>query len=171
MRALAGLYRDAYSSDVTNRYAQKWAEYEKLSNHAADYCFTTGIGLSRNPVPQAPVAVVTQAGQAAERIACAIYLTWVNAAGQEGAPSEAWQAPLGTGDQLVIQGSAPASIVGWNVYIGTDTEPAVLQNSAPLSPSTAWTLPDSGLVQLGAGLPDGQKADYLVVDRRVLSRR
>jgi hypothetical protein len=75
LRSLLGLYRDAYGSDVTDRYRLKCDQYEVLAREAADYVFTTGIGLARNPVPKAPVPAIAQIDPAALRADYAVRVT------------------------------------------------------------------------------------------------
>lgn len=169
LKTLAGLYRDAYCSDVTDRFRLKWEEYEKLAKDASDYSFTTGIGLSRSPVPKAPVPTVTEASATEDRTDFSIRVTWVNVDGGEGAPSDAWHAPLATGDHIGVGGNVPTSVVGWNVYLGTENGTPLLQNSTPLLPGALWTYPGGSLKQ-GKSLVEGQLPDYIVVERRTFLR-
>ncbi len=169
LQSLIGLYRDAYGSDVTDRYRLKWEQYEILAREAAEYAFTTGIGLSRNPVPKAPVANIAQIDATASRSDYVVRVTWTNSTGVEGAPSDVWQTALGTGDKITIPGSAPTGVFGWNVYVGpVDGEP-LLQNDSPLAIRAGWTKLDGDLMQ-GRPAKESQLPDYLVVDRRTLLR-
>jgi hypothetical protein len=169
LKALAGLYRDAYDSDVTDRYRVKWQEFEQLARAAEDSAFTTGIGLSRNPVPKAPVPAITQASQTETGVDCVVRVTWVNGEGAEGAPSDVWHAPLAPGDQVTVPCPPPAGIVGWNSYVALAGNTPTLQNSAPLAPAAGWEMP---LGSLASGRPilEGQPPDYFVVERRILPR-
>ena len=169
LKTLAGLYRDAYGSDVTDRYRLKWDEYEKLAKEAGDYSFTTGIGLSRSPVPKAPVAEVTQTSHPADRIDCSVLITWVNAQSAEGAPSDIWHAALGPGDQIAVPGPVPAGVIGWNIYLGQGDGSPLLQNSPPLPPDALWTN-SGGPLRQGKPILEGQPPDYIVVERRILPR-
>src|SRR5438105_3682557 len=61
-RTLAMIYRDAYNSQLNDRYRGKWNAYKDLANWASDMLFQTGIGLAGNPIPAAvspAVLVVT----------------------------------------------------------------------------------------------------------------
>lgn len=169
MRTLAGLYRDLYCSDVNDRYKNKWDSYEKLAKQAAEYTFSTGIGLCRNPVPKARVALISQTSQPTSRVDCSMYVTWMMPTGDEGAPSEAWQSGMGVGDQVMANLPAPDGVTGWNIYIATDQGIAMKQNQTVLPLDAAWTLP-AEVVHSGASLSDGQKADFLVVERRIIPR-
>jgi hypothetical protein len=169
LKALSCLYRDAYESDVTDRYRVKWEEFERLASAAEDFTFTTGVGLSLSPVPKAPVSTVTQASQTETGVDCAIRVTWVNGQGGEGAPSDVWNAPLAPGDQVTVSSPAPAGVSGWNIYVALADSTPALQNSAPLAPGAGWTMP---LGSLASGRPilEGQPPDYIVVERRILPR-
>jgi hypothetical protein len=169
LKALAALYRDAYGSDVTDRYRLKWEEYEKLAQEAENYSFTTGIGLSRSPVPKAPVAVVTQTSQTADRVDCSVRTTWVNGQGAEGAPGDTWHAALGPGDQIAVPGPVPDGVSGWNLYMGLGDGTPLLQNSPPIDPEVTWTNSGGDLRQ-GKPIVDGRLPDYIVVERRILPR-
>lgn len=169
LKTLAGLYRDAYCSDVTDRFRLKWEEYEKLAKNAADYSFTTGIGLSRSPVPKAPVPVVLETPATVDRNDYAVRVTWVNSEGAEGAPSDVWHASLGVGDRIAVMGTAPLAATGWNVYLATENGTPLLQNPVPLAVNASWTCPGEPLRQ-GKPLLEGQPPDYIVVERRTLLR-
>jgi hypothetical protein len=169
LKALSCLYRDAYESDVTDRYRVKREEFEKLATDAEDYTFTTGVGLSLSPAPKAPVPTVTQASQTETGADSSVRVTWVNGQGAEGAPSDVWNAPLAPGDQVTVSVPAPAGIAGWNIYVALADGTPLLQNAALLPPGAGWTMP---LGSLASGRPilEGQPPDYIVVERRILPR-
>jgi hypothetical protein len=169
LRTLAAVYRDLMGTDVNDRYKSKWQTYENLAKQASEYACSTGIGICRNPVQQAPVAVVTETSQATTRLDCRVYVTWVNSAGDEGAPGPAWTAQLGMGDRIVAPLPAPAGVAGWNVYLGIDQAEAKRQNQSLLELDGAWTIPPAIAVD-GPAMGDGQRADVLVVERRIIPR-
>src|SRR5579872_2189603 len=47
------VYRDAYFSQLNDRYQAKWSQYTTLSASASALLFQIGIGTTANPVPQA----------------------------------------------------------------------------------------------------------------------
>lgn len=169
LASLVGLYRDAYSSEVTDRFRLKWVEYDQLAKDAADYTFTTGIGLASNPVPKAPMPTVTQFSALTDRVDSAVRITWVGSTGAEGAPSDVWQGSIGAGDQFAITVQAPSGVTGWNIYIGASDGIPELQNATPIALGASWTKPDNALRQ-GKAVVEGQVPDYLVMERRVLPR-
>jgi hypothetical protein len=99
-----------------------------------------------------------------------VRVAWVNAAGQEGAPSDTVPFETTDGSQLAVAvKNPPANVTGWTVYVGATAGGTVRQNSGPLLLGQPWTLPPWGLV---AGQPAGmgQGPERFVVDDRVLQR-
>lgn len=168
-KTLALIYRDAYNNQLNDRYQGKWQEYEQLAKSSENTCFQIGIGLVADPVAKAPVptlASVTGAGSGATYY---VAVTWVNASGQEGAPSDFAELSTSDGQQLVVAVSnSPQNVTGWNVYVGVSPGTVTLQNSGPLTPVSSWTM-TSGL-NTGARLPEGQRPTWFVVDHRVIQR-
>nr|AEQ20626.1 hypothetical protein [uncultured bacterium CSLF43] len=169
LKALSCLYRDAYESDVTDRYRVKWQEFERLASAAEDFTFTTGVGLSSSPVPKAALPTVTQASQTETGVDSVIQVTWVNGQGAEGAPSDVWNAPLAGGDQITVSSAPPAGVTGWNIYIALAGNTPLLQNATPMAPGAGWSMPLGSLSQ-GRPITVGQPPDYIVVERRILPR-
>src|SRR5580658_1597103 len=89
MHALALVYRDAYFSQLVDRYQAKWQEYTNLTRDATESFVASGLGLVRNPVVQAapPILSMTPGPQGGGTFYASV--AWVNAANQEGAPSYA----------------------------------------------------------------------------------
>ena len=80
MHALALVYRDAYFSQLVDRYQAKWHEYAKLARHASE-SFTAGEPAWRlvsDPVVQAapPILSATPAPQTGGTFYASV--TWVN---------------------------------------------------------------------------------------------
>lgn len=168
LKALAGLYRDAYQSDVTDRYRKKWDEFEQLAREAEDFVFGTGVGLSLNAVPKAPVPRIDQVTGTATGTDCVVRATWVSQGG-EGAPSNTWHATLAPGDQVSMQSAPPAGVTGWNVYVAPTDSTPLLQNDSPMPVDGGWRMPMGSLAQ-GRPILEGQPPDYIVVDRRLVPR-
>lgn len=169
MRALADLYRDAYGADVSDRFRKKWEDYEKLAEETAEYVFTTGIGLARDPVEQAPLAVVAQADETSSRADFTIQIAWVSNGGAEGAPSEALPVQLAPGDRILAPAPAPPRVTGWNLYLGAGQQVPMLQNDSPIPVDVLWTVP-AGASRSGQQVPRTTIPDFRVVERRILQR-
>ena len=170
LKSLAAVYADAFHSQLNDRYAARRAAYEELANEARRDYFAAGVGLVANPVGKPAVATVSAVPGLLAGAEYFVRVAWVNAAGQEGAPSES--APFTTthGSQLTVAVTNPAAnVTGWAVYVGTTTIAIARQNSAPLVLGQPWTLPPWGLVT-GAAAGTGQGPERFVVDDRVLQR-
>src|SRR3954454_14989392 len=57
-RTLENVYRDAYNSQLNDRYAGKRDQYRELSRWAYDRLVRAGIGMTNRPVPRAAVPIV-----------------------------------------------------------------------------------------------------------------
>jgi hypothetical protein len=168
-RTLALVYRDAYNNQLNNRYQGKWAEYEALAKASARIYFQIGVGLVADPVPQAPVPMVTSVAGVANGGTFYIAVTWVDATGQEGAPSNFAQLGTSDGQQLLVTVSnPPQNVTSWNVYVGMSPGTLTLQNQSPMGTSSSWIM-SSGL-NPGTPLPTGQQPTWFAVDHRVIER-
>jgi hypothetical protein len=168
-QTLALIYRDAYNNQLNDRYQGKWKEYEQLAAASKSTYLQIGVGLVSNPVSRGmppTLASVTGPGTGATYY---VAVTWVNAGGQQGAPSEFAEFTTTNGQELTAQaGPAPQNATGWNVYVGTSPATATLQNQTPLTAGAVWTM-NNGL-NAGARLPQGQLPSWFVVDQRVVER-
>jgi hypothetical protein len=168
IKALAGLYRDACGTEVTERFEKKWKEFERMAKDAAERAFTTGIGLARTPVAQAPVADVAQTGSPSLRTGRTIQITWVAADGTEGSASPAYCIDASPGDVVPAPWPVPNGVTGWNVYVGIGDGTPLLQNERPMSVDASWTIPAT--LNTGRSVRDGQDPDFYVVERRIIPR-
>ena len=156
-KALAMTFRDAYNNQLNDRYRAKVTEYEQLAKLSREIYLRTGVALAADPIVKAsPPEVATVAGPGA---AASYYVavTWVNRAGQEGAPSDVGQASTEAGELLVVRTvSPPPNVVGWNVYLGAAPEHSAAR---PMNRSRSTS----------AG-PQDQKSDREVVPGRARNR-
>jgi hypothetical protein len=168
-RTLALIYRDAYNNQLNDRYQGKWAEYEQLAKASAQTYFQIGVGLVADPVPKAAAPTLsTVAGSAAGGMFY-VAVTWVNAAGQEGVPSNFVELGTSNGQQLLVSvGTAPQNVTNWNAYVGTSPTMLSLQNQSPLGANSSWTMTSGP--KAGVSLPEGQQPTWFVVDHRVIER-
>jgi hypothetical protein len=168
-KTLALVYRDAYNNQLNNRYQGKWAEYEVLAKRSARTYFQIGVGLVANPVPQASVPTLATVAGTAAGGTFYVAVTWLNATGEEGAPSQFAQLSTSDGQQLLVAvGNPPQNTTTWNVYVGTSPITLMLQNAEPLAPSAGWTM--TSALNAGVTLPAGQLPTWFAVDHRVIER-
>jgi len=163
MQALSMVYRDAYFSQLVDRYQGKWDEYAKLTRYARDQFVANGIGLVNSPVPRATLPVlgtetVLSVQPGGNFYAC---IAWVNGAGQEGAASDAASIVVPAGSVMTLMASgAPTNAAGFNVYVGTAPGALTLQNSTALPVGVSFTwIP--GLFTSEQAPGTGQKPDYV----------
>jgi hypothetical protein len=168
-KTLALVYRDAYNNQLNDRYQGKWKEYERLATSSKATYFQLGIGLVGQPVPKAAPPTLSSATGSGVGGDYAVAVTWVNAGGQEGAPSDLSELTTSNGQQLIVAvGAAPENAVGWNVYVGLSPAAATLQNQLPIAGEGSWTMTSGP--NPGAPLPKGQVPTWFIVDHRVIER-
>jgi hypothetical protein len=170
MHTLALAYRDLYYNQYNDRYAAKWKEYYRLARAAAALLFETGVGISVDPVERAAAPELSWMAGTMTAGTYYVRISWVSAAGAEGAASETAALVTPEGSQLAVAPpAAPANAAGWNVYVGATEAEIALQNNAPLAPDTAWVMPPMGLLA-GRKPPDGQSPDTYVTLTRTFRR-
>ncbi len=165
------VYRDAYFSQLNDRYQAKWNEYQSLSTTAAGLLFQIGVGTVLDPIQQADppkLSLVPGTLTAGKYFA---EVTWLSVSGDEGAPSETKAINVPSADTFVaLAVNAPANAVAWNVYAGVTPDCLYLQNSTPLAPGASWIARSSSLVATGKQPGEGQEPVYLDPTPRILLR-
>jgi hypothetical protein len=161
MYALSLVYRDAYFSQLVDRYQAKWKEYADLARDARENFIASGFGLVSDPVPRAaPLFLSTTPGpqRGGTFYAC---VTWANTTNQEGAPSELASITVQDGNLMTVGVShAPGNAVGFNVYVGTTPTEIPLQNDV-LLPVTGTYLYVPGQMADGRLPGNGQEPDFM----------
>ena len=168
---LGTVYRDAYNRKTNDKYLPKWNEYQELARGAQNQCMTMGVAIVYNPLPAPSTPQLTSvAGGALGASNYFVQTTWVNARGQESAPSPEAGLAVTAAHLLQVQPAPPpASATGWIAYVSAASGQEQKQFYTPLNPYYAWTLPTSGLVS-GPTPGDGQPYDILRTVPRTLQR-
>lgn len=167
--SLEMVYRDAYNSELNDRYAGKRDQFHQLAECAREKLIQSGIGMAAEPVAQAATPQLITIPGALPDGSYFVTVAWVNAGGEEGA-SAAPAAITTSGSSLQVQPpAAPEKATGWNVYIGSELEAMVLQNQSPIDVGSVWqqTTP---LATAGPGPGTGQNPTYLKPLPRVIQR-
>jgi hypothetical protein len=168
-KTLALVYRDAYYNQLNNRYQGKWNEYEQLAKASSRTYFQLGVGVVGEPIPMAPVPGLSTIPGSGAAETFYVAATWVNAAGQEGAPSDDASLSTAPGQDLVVTLTGPPQIaVGWNVYVGLSPSTLTLQNDIPLVLGNSWTM--TGPLSPGVAPTTGQPPAWFIVDHQVIER-
>jgi hypothetical protein len=166
LRTLALIYRDAYQSQLSDRYEGKWRAYVKLAQEAMRKLFDHGVGVLCCPLPRpaAPVLSTLYSGLLPART-LSVRIAWAGG-GDTSAPSqpESWQ--MGPGTRAVLRApKAPKRAAGWLVYAGAAEQSCSLQTETPLATDQVWTEPSTGLRTDLMPWPE-QGPDFFVVNRR-----
>jgi hypothetical protein len=161
MLALSLVYRDAYFSQLVDRYQAKWEEYSKLAHRAYESFVASGVGLVNEPVAKAnPPLLASMAGP---QKGGSFYagVAWVNGRGQEGAASDASAILIADGQLMMVNAAdPPAGAIGFTVYAGTRLDGMFRQTSSPLPPDGTFTFVPGAVT--GGALPgSGQRPDYV----------
>ena len=167
-RALEIVYRDAYSSQLNDRYSAKRDQFAERARWAYEKLVQLGIGMCRYPVPQAAVPMMGGVPGGLANGTYYVTMAWVNDAGEEGAPAK-MTAFTTLASSFLVQPSAPPTFArAWNVYVGASPEDMAIQNESPIAVQDPWLQPDT-LVTGGRGPGCGQSPNYTKpVPRRIL---
>lgn len=169
-KTLAMVYRDAYNNQLNDRYQGKWNEYEQLAKGSSRTYFQLGVGVVADPVPRATTPELSSVAGNGSGATFYVIATWVNSAGQEGAPSACAQLGTSTGEILTVAltGVPPQNAVGWNAYVGPSPGAVTRQNESPLAIGSSWTM--TGGLSAGAPVSFGQMPAWFIVDHRTIER-
>lgn len=85
LKSIGLVYRDAYNSQLNDRYLGKWNEYERLAQEAIEEYLQVGLGLVADPIPRSAEPVLTTIAGSGAATTYYVATSWLNAAGQEGA--------------------------------------------------------------------------------------
>ncbi len=168
-KTLAMIYRDAYNSQLNDRYQGLLTAYEQLAKTSRETYLRIGVGVVADPIVKpAPPMLSRIAGPGAAATYC-LSVTWVNQSGQESAASDVSLISTSDGEQLVVQPTgAPINALGWNLYVGTAPDALGRQNDGPLGINESWT--SSVGIRQGNRPSGGQQPTWYFVDNRVMDR-
>jgi hypothetical protein len=161
MHALALVYRDAYFSQLVDRYQAKCQEYALLASGARESFIASGLGLVSDPIHRAQPPVLSSVNGPQGGGTFYAGVSWVNAAGQEGAASVASSIAIPDGNLMTAAAvNAPKNAVGFWVYAGAALNSMFRQNDVVLPVDVTYTyIP--GQVTQGPLPGSGQKPDFV----------
>lgn len=170
-QTLVLVYRDAYFSQLNDRYKAKWNEFGSLARWAKDKLIETGVALVTDPIQQAGAPKVTAAPGTENGGTSYLSVSYVNAAGEEGKPSVAVTFTTADGSVPDVQPvNAPSNAAGWNLYGGLSPDAMYLQNDSPLDLQTDFAFYPSAALLSGRLPGDGQSPNVYRVIPRLLQR-
>ncbi len=171
MLTLSLIYRDAYNSQLNDRYEGKWKQYSELARHAIRQLFEIGVGITYAPLPKPmPPSVELLMGGFRPATTYTICCALQGRSGVTGAQSDPVVRQATPGQRLELAlGDVPPGASGWAIYIAENDGPLFRQNEQPLGSNAVWMCPPDGprtdLPVLCEQLPD-----YYVVNRQELLR-
>ncbi|WP_321474486.1 hypothetical protein [uncultured Paludibaculum sp.] len=170
LRTLEAVYRDAYFSQLNDRYGQRWHHYESLAAEQRRRYFEGGLRMVSRPVRR-PSHVSAEIAEGLTSAATYwLTATFLDAEGRESAPSAAVAVSSPVPHSLQVTLLFPEeNATHWNLYAGTEEGSVGLQNAAPMEVGETWVMPVSGLV-VGRPPGNGQAADFAVVRCGLLRR-
>ncbi len=170
LHTLEVVYRDAFHNQLNDRYKEKFAEYQRLSERARAQTFQFGVGLVGRPLPVAEAPEVGFTAGPFEARTYFVRVAWVSAAGQEGFASAvtSYDAPAGT-VPVVSSVNPPTAAIGFHVYMGLMPEALTRQTSAAVPVGQSFTLPVGGLIE-GVTPGEGQSPEQFVAGSNVTRR-
>jgi hypothetical protein len=168
MHSLTLAYRDAYYSQLNDRYKGRLKEFESQARQAREDYFAAGVGVTATPVHAGgkPLTALSSEGSAPGIWRMAI--SWVTNEGMEGDCGETVDAQAPEGSTIQVSApEAPDGAARWNIYAGLLEGRLSKQNAEPLEPGQSW------LIQAGIDGPapsGGQKPDEYLKRVRLLWR-
>jgi hypothetical protein len=168
---LALVYRDAYFSQLNDRFQAKWNEYQKLARTAKCRLQEVGVGLVLDPLPRpdAPTLTLTPATEMGGTFYFSV--TFLNAGGEESAAAATTSLMIPDGNALYIEiSSRRTNVVWWNVYAGKTPERLSLQNGTPVMIGEDWVFYPSTAVGTGPTPGPGQKPNLVRILPRLIQR-
>jgi hypothetical protein len=166
-RTLEMVYRDAYHSQLNDRYAGRRDEYHEMAKWARDKAIQNGVGMAADPIPQAATPSVQTVGGGLADGTYYVGMSWTNATGEEGACSIPAVITTTGSSFEVRHGSAPANAAGWHVYVGSGPQALLRQNASVLEVGAVWT---ENSISIGPAAVSGQKPGYVQAIARLIER-
>jgi len=163
------VYRDAYNSQLNDRYAGKRDQFHELREIAYERLIQIGVGIAAQPVPQATAPTVTPIPGTLPNGTYYVSAAWVNERGEEGASSSPAVTTIAESTLQADAGAPPVHVTGWNVYVGDAQESMILQNGTPIAPGQLWQA-GGALTTSGKGPGSGQEPTYLKAVPRLILR-
>lgn len=168
-RTLEMVYKDAYNSQLNDRYAGKRDQFHVMAEWASEKLMQVGIGVALRPVPQAATPQVAATPGALPDGVYYVSAAWLNDSDEEGASAVPAVIAISQSSLQVQLGTPPEGMAGWNVFLGDAPESMFLQNATPIGCGEMWQQP-AVLVTAGKTPGSGQEPTYLKPIPRVLQR-
>jgi hypothetical protein len=166
-RSLELVYRDAYHSQLNDRYAGRRDEYHEMAKWAREKLIQSGVGMVGDPIPQAAIPQVREVSGALAAGTYYVGVSWVSGTG-EGACSLPAKITTGGGAIEVTPVGAPVNASGWMVYVGSDPGGLRRVSGVAVALGAPWTV--TAVAGDGALAGRGQDPEYQQVVARLIER-
>ncbi len=163
------VYRDAYNSQLNDRYAGKRDQFHLMAQWASEKLIQTGVGITARPLPRALMPQVTAVPGALADGTYFVTMAWTNQCGEEGGSAVPALAVTSASTFQVQPGDPPENATGWNVYAGAELEAMVVQNTIPIGVGETWQQPPV-LTRVGRSPGSGQEPNYFKAIPRLIQR-
>lgn len=168
MKTLELVYRDAYFSQLNDRYDKRWQLWKDLSERARCDAFDAGIPFHDSPIPRPALPVLQVNEGACLPSTYSVRTCCVADNGEESAPSAAAVLKVDAPHRLTVKlGTPPPRCKTWRIYAGTMSGVEQLQASVPVSLTAEWNVPVDGLTS-GPRPGKGQSPTRILRRRRTL---
>ena len=168
-RTLEMVYRDAYHSQLNDRYAGKRDAFRGMAKWAYEKLVQLGIGIVSDPIAQATTPEVETAPGGLRSGTYYVTTAWINGAGEEGACGSPAVITTAGGTLRAHPGKAPGNATGWNIYVGDSGDTMTQQNGSPIPAGQSWTQPNTTATS-GKAPSTGQKPNYTCCAARIIQR-
>lgn len=168
LQALELVYRDAFHSQLNDRFRARRDEYHELAKWARETVMQSGLGMVTDPIPQAEMPDLTTTPGELPDGTYYVGMSWSNERGQEGACSHPAKISISGNSIQVSHGAVPGGVSGWNVYAGSAPGQLMRQHDAGLAIGASWRVPALRTSGIPAGT--GQSAGYTLELARVIAR-
>lgn len=160
LKSLEAVYRDAYFSQLNDRYGERWKTYREMAAVQGKRYLNKGVALVSAALRRPEKVEARIVEGAAPAASYWVQATFVDGGGRESAASELYvtSSPVPHGLEVSVPYWS-AGATHWNVYAGWTEDEVSLQNPLPLAVGTKWSLFDGGLVSrrpAGTGQPPDQ---------------
>jgi hypothetical protein len=166
---LEAAYRDAYFSQLNDRFGGRWKAHAKEATGARRFVMEDGVGLVSRPLPRPRrMRIRVEPGPTAPATYW-LSVSWVRG-NTESAPSEREVVSATFPHWLMMEAlDAPADATGWRVYAGSSPDVLKLQTIEPMALEHQWTMPPIGIAE-GPRPSGGQAPDSYCAPQQLLRR-
>ncbi len=166
-KTLEAVYRDAYFSQLNDRYGARWKHYKAMAADQRGLVLEEGIGLVGSPIGRPIKPTVSLEAGLTPPGGYNVRVSALNTQGEESEASESVAVTSDSGFMLrITMDWLPSGASGWLVYAGPSEKEPGLQTTSPVNSGGEFVL--NGPLASGRPPGRGQEATEWVLRSRVL---